>query len=53
MASSMMGMTMIVGIVTEVAIFYVAEYADLSGERDVTVARADPRPATTTCDRSP
>ena len=32
--SSMMGMTMIVGIVTEVAIFYLAEYADLSGERD-------------------
>ena len=31
--SSMMGMTMIVGIVTEVAIFYLAEYADLS-ERD-------------------
>src|SRR6266850_2527881 len=32
--SSMMGMTMIVGIVTEVAIFYLAEYADLSDERD-------------------
>ena len=26
--SSMMGMTMIVGIVTEVAIFYYSEYAD-------------------------
>jgi CzcA family heavy metal efflux pump len=32
--SSMMGMTMIVGIVTEVAIFYLSEYADLSGEPD-------------------
>jgi len=32
--SSMMGMTMIVGIVTEVAIFYLAEYADLSAEDD-------------------
>ena len=31
--SSMMGMTMIVGIVTEVAIFYVSEYYDLSGEK--------------------
>lgn len=30
--SSMMGMTMIVGIVTEVAIFYLSEYADLSEE---------------------
>src|ERR1700741_1220505 len=30
----MMGMPMIVGIVTEVAIFYLAEYADLSSERD-------------------
>ncbi len=29
--SSMMGMTMIVGIATEVAIFYVSEYYDLSG----------------------
>jgi multidrug efflux pump subunit AcrB len=28
----MMGMTMIVGIVTEVAIFYLSEYADLSTE---------------------
>lgn len=32
--SSMMGMTMIVGIVTEVAIFYYSEYADLTGEQD-------------------
>jgi CzcA family heavy metal efflux pump len=32
--SSMMGMTMIVGIVTEVAIFYYSEYVDLSGELD-------------------
>jgi CzcA family heavy metal efflux pump len=32
--SSMMGMTMIVGIVTEVAIFYYSEYVDLSGEVD-------------------
>lgn len=32
--SSMMGMTMIVGIVTEVAIFYLTEYADLSAEPD-------------------
>ena len=32
--SSMMGMTMIVGIVTEVAIFYYSEYADLAGEKD-------------------
>ena len=31
--SSMMGMTMIVGIVTEVAIFYVSEYYDLPGEK--------------------
>lgn len=30
--TSMMGMTMIVGIVTEVAIFYYSEYADLTGE---------------------
>jgi len=32
--SSMMGMTMIVGIVTEVAIFYYSEYMDLSEESD-------------------
>jgi multidrug efflux pump subunit AcrB len=32
--SSMMGMTMIVGIVTEVAIFYYSEYADLTGEQN-------------------
>ena len=32
--SSMMGMTMIVGIVTEVAIFYLCEYTDLSGDTD-------------------
>ncbi len=32
--SSMMGMTMIVGIVTEVAIFYYSEYADLADEKD-------------------
>jgi len=32
--SSMMGMTMIVGIVTEVAIFYYSEYADLGSQRD-------------------
>lgn len=32
--SSMMGMTMIVGIVTEVTIFYVSEYTDLPGARD-------------------
>ena len=32
--SSMMGMTMIVGIVTEVAIFYISEYTDLAGEAD-------------------
>ncbi len=30
--SSMMGMTMIVGIVTEVGIFYVSEYYDLPGD---------------------
>lgn len=30
--SAMMGMTMIVGIVTEVAIFYFSEYRDLTGE---------------------
>ncbi|MGE5817695.1 MAG: efflux RND transporter permease subunit, partial [Deltaproteobacteria bacterium] len=30
--TSMMGMTMIVGIVTEVAIFYYSEYVDLAGE---------------------
>ena len=30
--SAMMGMTMIVGIVTEVAIFYFSEYRDLRGE---------------------
>ena len=30
--SSMMGMTMVVGIVTEVGIFYYSEFADLSGE---------------------
>jgi CzcA family heavy metal efflux pump len=32
--SSMMGMTMIVGIVTEVAIFYFSEYHDLPGSLD-------------------
>ena len=32
--SSMMGMTMIVGIVTEVAIFYYSEYADLRRDED-------------------
>ncbi len=32
--TSMMGMTMIVGIVTEVAIFYYSEYVELSGEAD-------------------
>ncbi|MBW7899492.1 Cobalt-zinc-cadmium resistance protein CzcA [Candidatus Brocadiaceae bacterium B188] len=32
--SSMMGMTMIVGIVTEVAIFYISEYHDLSEDVD-------------------
>ena len=32
--SSMMGMTMIVGIATEVAIFYVSEYYDLRGDLD-------------------
>jgi multidrug efflux pump subunit AcrB len=32
--SSMMGMTMIVGIVTEVAIFYYSEYVDLRGDED-------------------
>ena len=32
--SSMMGMTMIVGIVTEVAIFYYSEYADLDGREN-------------------
>ncbi len=32
--TSMMGMTMIVGIATEVAIFYVSEYYDLSGKLD-------------------
>lgn len=32
--SAMMGMTMIVGIVTEVAIFYFSEYQDLAGEMD-------------------
>jgi multidrug efflux pump subunit AcrB len=31
---SMMGMTMIVGIVTEVAIFYYSEYCELEQERD-------------------
>jgi CzcA family heavy metal efflux pump len=31
--SSMMGMTMIVGIVTEVAIFYMSEYYDLAAEK--------------------
>ncbi len=32
--SAMMGMTMIIGIATEVAIFYVSEYYDLSGKSD-------------------
>ncbi len=32
--SAMMGMTMIIGIATEVAIFYVSEYYDLSGALD-------------------
>jgi CzcA family heavy metal efflux pump len=32
--SSMMGMTMIVGIATEVAIFYVSEYYDMAGGPD-------------------
>ena len=30
--SALMGMTMIIGIVTEVAIFYFSEYQDLTGE---------------------
>ncbi len=34
--TSMMGMTMIVGIVTEVAIFYYSEYVDLASEKDQT-----------------
>ncbi len=34
--SSMMGMTMIVGIVTEVGIFYASEYEDLPAEGDFT-----------------
>lgn len=37
--SSMMGMTMIVGIVTEVAIFYVSEYTDLPVSLDRRAAR--------------
>ncbi|MGE5304824.1 MAG: efflux RND transporter permease subunit [Alphaproteobacteria bacterium] len=32
--SSMMGMTMVVGIVTEVAIFYLSEYTDLAAQHD-------------------
>src|SRR6185503_3876330 len=32
--TSMMGMTMIVGIVTEVSIFYYSEYADIADESD-------------------
>jgi CzcA family heavy metal efflux pump len=36
--SSMMGMTMIVGIVAEVAIFYVSEYYDLPDDMDERVA---------------
>jgi len=32
--SALMGMTMIVGIVTEVAIFYFSEYQDLAGEME-------------------
>ncbi len=36
--SSMMGMTMIVGIVTEVAIFYFSEYTDLARTRDMVPA---------------
>lgn len=36
--SSMMGMTMIVGIVTEVAIFYFSEYRELIVEMDPSVA---------------
>ncbi len=35
--SSMMGMTMIVGIVTEVAIFYYSEYVDLAAEPNAQV----------------
>ena len=36
--SAMMGMTMIVGIVTEVAIFYFSEYRELVGTMDTTTA---------------
>jgi CzcA family heavy metal efflux pump len=36
--SAMMGMTMIVGIVTEVAIFYFSEYRDLAGSMEHRVA---------------
>ncbi len=32
--SAMMGMTMIVGIVTEIAIFYFSEFADVSAQRE-------------------
>ena len=49
--SSMMGMTMIVGIVTEVAIFYYSEYADLTAEK---ISMSDlSRPGTIACGLSP
>ena len=48
--SSMMGMTMIVGIVTEVAIFYLSEYVEIpaNGIR----RRGSSRPETIACVRS-
>jgi hypothetical protein len=36
--TAMMGMTMIVGIVTEVAIFFFSEFFDVAAERPVSVA---------------
>ena len=46
--TAMMGMTMVVGIVTEVAIIYYSEYHELPDDT-ATLARADPRPARTGC----
>ncbi len=43
--TAMMGMTMIVGIVTEVAIFYFSEYRDLVGRGMPRRGGADRRPA--------
>ena len=51
--TAMMGMTMIVRIVTEVAIFFFSEFFDLAAGRPVQVALVKARGTKTECGRSP